>query len=318
MDPGRRALGQLRPLGRPLAGCRSWTRAQTPESQSPQAGRSGDGDPRPGLAVSPVSKQASVQAGGRWGRRRRTLGHRHSEVHAADSTLLPALTAGPCLLEENPRVCEDVCVGAHIQAGSLGPLPASSSPALPQHLLVGPQPCSIPLDIPGASFTPRIPSTPPEHPTLLLLLVSSLVNHHPPGRGPGTKATLTPRPCLVLCCLKASHQHPPAPGIMPQTQPTAPFHGFLTAIRINPRPTSHLEPSQIGSHSISPGLPPPSARPTGLRLTDAQPHLGRARRWGKGTPHNPPGLTQHPQSSVGHTPHKSWGSHEHQSSAKLP
>lgn len=63
-DLGRRAPGQLQPPGRPLAGCRSWTRAQRPESQSPQAGGSGNGDPRPGLAVSPVSKQASVQAGG--------------------------------------------------------------------------------------------------------------------------------------------------------------------------------------------------------------------------------------------------------------
>lgn len=174
-----------------------------------------------------------------------------------------------------------------------------------------------PSRYPGASVTPRIPSTPPEHP-MYLLLVSSLVNHHPPGGGPGTKATLTPHPSLVLCCLKASHQHPPALSIMLQTQPATPFHDSLTAIRINPRPTSHLEPSQIGPYSISPGLLPPSARPTGLRLTDTQPHLGTARRWGKGTPLNPPGLTQHPQSSAGHTPHKSWGSHEHQSSAKLP
>ena len=64
VDPGRRAPGQLWPLGRPLAGRRSCTRAQRPESQNPQAGGSGNGDPRPGLAVSPVSKQASVQAGG--------------------------------------------------------------------------------------------------------------------------------------------------------------------------------------------------------------------------------------------------------------
>lgn len=199
-----------------------------------------------------------------------------------------------------------------------GLLFSGESPTLPQHLSVGPQPCSIPLDILGASVTRRrIPSTPPEHP-MYLLLVSSLVNHHPPGGGPGTKATLTPHPSLVLCRLKASHQHPPAPSIMPQTQPTTPFYGSLTAIRINPRPTSHLEPSQISPYSISPGLLPPSARPTGLRLTDTQPHLGTARRWGKGTPLNPPGLTQHPQSSAGHTPHKSWGSHEHQSSAKLP
>lgn len=73
------------------------------------------------------------------------------------------------------------------------------------------------------------------------------------------------------------------------------LHGSLTAIRINPRPTSHLEPSQIGPHSISSGLPAPSAKPTGLHLTAAQLHLGRARKWGKRTPHNPPGLTQQPQ-----------------------
>lgn len=122
VDPGRRALGQLWPLGRPLAGCRSWTRARRPESQSPQAGGSGDGDPRPGLVVSPVSKQASVQAGGGWGRRRRTrLGHRHSEVHAGDSTLLPALTSGPCLLEENQRACEDVSAGHTSRLAPSGP-----------------------------------------------------------------------------------------------------------------------------------------------------------------------------------------------------
>lgn len=156
--------------------------------------------------VSPVSKQARKCAGGwGWERRRRgqRLGNRHSEVHAGETPLCSphSLLALVFWKKTRERAGRRKC-GAHIQAGSLRPLPASLLQGEPHSAtasLSRPPALLHPLDILGLPSPHVFHQHPQEHP-MYLLLVSSLVNYHPPGGGPGTKATLDASPisCPLL------------------------------------------------------------------------------------------------------------------------